>query len=259
MIIDTHSHVYLAEFSKDRKEMIQRARDVGVHNILLPNIDTTSISDLDALCTSENGFFYGMMGMHPGSVKASYKKELAIIKTRLFEGKYCGVGEIGIDLYWDKTFLKEQIEVFRAQIEWALELELPIAIHARDSFAEIFKVMNPFKNSDLKGVFHCFSGSDKEMQEALSFNNFMLGIGGVVTFKNSGLDKTIVNAPLERIVLETDSPYLAPVPNRGKRNEPSYIRLVAEKLAIIKGVEIEEIEKTTTDNAIELFKLSLND
>lgn len=259
MLIDTHSHVYLSDFDEDRIGMIKRAIDQGVGKILLPNIDVSTIKNMDALVHSNQEIFYGMMGLHPGSVKSSYLEELEIIKKRLFNGNYCGVGEIGIDLYWDKTHVKEQIKAFVIQIEWALELNLPIVIHARDSFKEIFEAMNPYKNTALKGVFHCFSGSKEEMEEALTYKNFMLGIGGVLTFKNSGLDKIIVDAPMQRLILETDSPYLAPVPYRGKRNEPSYIRLVAEKLAEIKGETIETVEMITSNNAFELFKLNNDD
>ncbi len=259
MLIDTHSHVYLSEFKEDRIEMIERAIEEGVDKILLPNIDASTIKDLDSLCLADKRTFRGMMGLHPGSVKSSFKEDLSLIKESLFNGNYCAVGEIGIDLYWDKSFIKEQIIAFTTQIEWALELDLPIAIHARDSFNEIFEAMSPYKGSALKGVFHCFTGGAPELKEALSFDNFMLGIGGVLTFKNSGLDKTIAEAPLDRLVLETDSPYLAPVPYRGKRNEPSYIRLIAEKLAIVKGESIVSIERITSANAMDLFNIRMDD
>jgi len=259
MLIDTHSHVYLSDFDEDRIVMIKRALDQGVEKILLPNIDVSTIKSLDALYASNKKVFDAMMGLHPGSVKSEYKDDLTFIKKRLTKGSYCGIGEIGIDLYWDKTHVKEQIKAFVTQIEWALEFDLPIVIHARDSFKETFDAMIPFKESALKGVFHCFTGEKQEMVEALSFKNFMLGIGGVLTFKNSGLDKTIVDAPLDRLVLETDSPYLAPAPHRGKRNEPSYIRLVAEKLAETKKETIKSIENSTTANAVKLFDLKFDD
>jgi TatD DNase family protein len=259
MLIDTHSHVYLSDFENDRDEMIVRAKEKGVSKILLPNIDLASINELNILCHPSNPMFKGMMGLHPGSVNKNYKKDLARIKEELFKGNYCAVGEIGIDLYWDRTFISEQIEAFKMQIDWAIELNLPIAIHARDSFSEIIKVLSLYKDTSLTGVFHCFSGSKEEMDKALSFNGFMLGIGGVLTFKNSGLDKIIDAAPLDRIVLETDAPYLAPVPFRGKRNEPSYIHIVAAKLAEIKGLSIEEIEEVTSANAIKLFNLDQNE
>lgn len=259
MLIDTHSHVYLSDFDEDRIVMIKRALDEGVKKILLPNIDVSTIKSLDALVSSDKEVFSGMMGLHPGSVKSEYKEDLEVIKKRLFNGNYCAIGEIGIDLYWDKTHVKEQVKAFVAQIEWALELNLPIVIHARDSFKEIFDAMRPYKETSLKGVFHCFSGNKQDMEEALSFSNFLLGIGGVLTFKNSGLDKIIIDAPLDRLVLETDSPYLAPAPYRGKRNEPSYIRMVAEKLADIKDETIDTIENITSKNAADLFALKIND
>ncbi len=255
MLIDTHSHVYLSEFDKDREEMTSRAVAEGVKHILLPNIDISTIESLNSLTKPNNGLYKGMMGLHPGSVKADFEEELAVIKKELFSASYSAVGEIGIDLYWDKTFIKEQLSAFDQQIKWALELDLPIVIHARDSFSEIVEVLDQYRNSKLRGVFHCFSGGEEELTIALSFENFMLGIGGVLTFKNSGLDKTIATAPLDRIVLETDAPYLSPVPYRGKRNEPSYIRLVAEKLADIKREKIEVIEDITSQNAIKLFNL----
>lgn len=255
MLIDTHSHVYLSEFDEDRKEMTSRAVAENVNYILLPNIDVSTIESLNSLTKSNSRLYKGMMGLHPGSVKADFEKELAIIKKKLYSSSYCAVGEIGIDLYWDKTFINEQISAFDQQIKWALELDLPIVIHARDSFSEIIEVLDQYRNSKLRGVFHCFSGGEEELAKALSFENFMLGIGGVLTFKNSGLDKTIANAPLDRIVLETDAPYLSPVPYRGKRNEPSYIKRVAEKLADVKREKIEVIEDITSQNAIKLFNL----
>lgn len=255
MYIDTHSHVYLVEFDVDRKEITERALSNGVQNILLPNIDPSTIESLKNCIKSNNSVYRGMMGLHPGSVKEDYKSSLELIKTELYGGDYIAVGEIGIDLYWDKTFIKEQIIVFRTQIEWALDLNLPIAIHARDSFQEILNVLVEYKTSALSGVFHCFSGGESEVEKALEFDNFYLGIGGVLTFKNAGLDKIIERAPLDRLILETDAPYLTPVPYRGKRNEPSYIPLIANKLAEVKGESIENIEKITTANAKQLFNL----
>ena len=259
MLIDTHSHVYLSEFGVDAKEMLERARSESIKHILLPNIDSSTIDSLKKLCESNDIIFKGMMGLHPGSVKEDFEKELQTIKNELYSGKYIAVGEIGIDLYWDKTFLKEQIIAFKEQIAWALDLNLPIVIHARDSFYEIFEVLEEYKDTQLRGVFHCFSGGPDELERALSFSNFMIGIGGVLTFKNSGLDKTIVNASLDRLVLETDAPYLSPVPHRGKRNEPAYIRFVANKLAEIKGEDVALIEKVTSENASRLFNISINE
>ena len=255
MLIDTHSHVYLADFEEDREEVISRAIENGVDKILLPNIDIASINDLKTLCSYSPSLFKGMMGLHPGSVNKNYHNDLLRIKEELFKGDYIAVGEIGIDLYWDRTFIKEQIESFKTQIEWALELNLPIAIHARDSFQEIFKVLDEYRNSELKGVFHCFSGSLPEAEKALSYSGFMLGIGGVLTFKNSGLDKVIEGLSLDRLILETDAPYLAPVPFRGKRNEPSYLKMIVAKLAEIKALSVDEIAAITSSNARKLFDL----
>lgn len=255
MYIDTHSHVYLKEFDADRKEITDRAIENKVHSILLPNIDATTIDSLKNCVALDNSVYKGMMGLHPGSVDEDFKSKLSIIKEELFTGNYIAVGEIGIDLYWDKTFIKEQIICFKEQIEWALELNLPIAIHARDSFQEIIDVLEKYKTSSLKGVFHCFSGNEEDLKKALSFSNFYLGIGGVLTFKNSGLDKIIEKAPLDRLILETDAPYLTPTPYRGKRNEPSYIPLIANKLSEVKGESIDSIERITTENAKQLFNL----
>ena len=256
MLIDTHSHVYLADFEEDREEVISRAIESGVDKILLPNIDIASINDLKTLCTYSPSLFKGMMGLHPGSVNKNYQSDLLRIKEELFKGDYIAVGEIGIDLYWDRTFVNEQIESFKTQIEWALSLNLPIAIHARDSFQEIFNVLDEYSDRDLKGVFHCFSGSLPEAEKALSYTGFMLGIGGVLTFKNSGLDKVIEEVSMDRLILETDAPYLAPVPFRGKRNEPSYLKLIADKLAQVKGISIDEVATVTSKNARKLFDLN---
>ena len=255
MYIDTHTHIYLEDFDDDRDVMMARAFSNGVGKILLPNIDSSTIGRLKNCIDIDHVVYKGMMGLHPGSIKGNFKEELSIIKKELFKGNYIAVGEIGIDLYWDKTFIQEQKIAFKTQIEWALELDLPIVIHARDSFPEIFELLNDYKGSALKGVFHCFSGDEDQLREALSFENFMLGIGGVVTFKNGGLDKIIDIAPIERLVLETDAPYLTPAPHRGKRNEPSYIPLIANKLAETIGKPIEVIEKITTQNALQLFNL----
>lgn len=255
MFIDTHAHVYLSEFDADRETVLTNSLHAGVERILLPNIDAATIPLLRK-CTEANPTVYkGMMGLHPGSVKEDYASQLEKIKEELYANSYIAVGEIGIDLYWDKTYFKEQLIAFGKQIEWALDLDLPIVIHARDSFQEIAEVLEGYRDTKLKGIFHCFSGDSEQMKKALSFDNFLLGIGGVLTFKNGGLDKIIHEAPLDRLVLETDSPYLAPAPNRGKRNEPAYIKIVAEKLASILELPLDLIEKTTTQNALQMFNL----
>lgn len=259
MFIDTHSHVYLSEFDADRERVLKNSMDAGVKRILLPNIDVSTIPLLKKLSETNPDIYKGMMGLHPGSVKADYKTQLDVIKRELYSNPYIAVGEIGIDLYWDKTFIKEQIIAFEEQIQWALELNLPIVIHARDSFQEISEVLEAYRNTKLKGVFHCFSGDSEQMEKALSFDNFLLGIGGVLTFKNGGLDKIIHEAPLNRLVLETDSPYLAPAPYRGKRNEPAYLKIVAEKLASVLDLPIDRIEESTTQNALQLFNLAAHE
>lgn len=256
MLIDTHAHLYLKEFDTDRQEIISAAKRTGVSKILLPNIDSSTIVALNAICQQNPNYCYPMMGLHPGSVKKNFEEELKTIKKELDNGKYIAIGEIGIDLYWDQTLLKEQIDVFEMQIDWAKELGLPIVIHARDSFNEIFEVMDKKNDEKLCGVFHCFTGGTKEVEKILSYNNFLFGLGGILTFKNSGLDKIASNIPLSKIILETDAPYLSPDPFRGKRNQSAYVNLVAEKLAKIKGVSTRKVIEQTGKNAIELFDLN---
>ncbi|MCH2214986.1 MAG: TatD family hydrolase [Flavobacteriales bacterium] len=255
-IIDTHSHMYLEQFDSDRDECMKRALDQGVALTLLPNIDSASIASLKQTVKDYSHQCMGMMGLHPCSVKSDFQKELAIIKDELIKGKYVAVGETGIDLYWDKSTLDIQIEAFKEQIEWSKQLNLPIVIHARDSFQEIFDVLDEVHTSKLRGVFHCFSGSVEQAKKALSYNGFYLGIGGVATFKNSGLDKVLTEIGTERLMLETDAPYLTPHPFRGKRNETAYTKIVAEKLSSIFKMEIGEIADITNINAIKLFNLS---
>lgn len=256
MLIDTHAHLYLKEFDIDRQQIIEEAQKSDVNKILLPNIDSSTIKDLNNMCKQYPNICYPMMGLHPGSVNEGYSKELGIIKDEIGARDYIGIGEIGIDLYWDRTFLKEQIEAFKIQIEWAKELKLPIVIHARDSFKEIFQVLDEKIGNNLSGVFHCFTGELDEVEKILGYKNFMFGIGGILTFKNAGLDKTVKQIPLNKIILETDAPYLAPVPFRGKRNQSSYVFYVAEKLAEIKEVTLSQIIEESGKNATELFKLS---
>ncbi|MGB1033090.1 MAG: TatD family hydrolase, partial [Flavobacteriales bacterium] len=214
ILIDTHTHLFVDAFDEDRSEMLARAREEGVSHFLLPNIDVESIDRLKNLIASETDC-YGMMGLHPCSVKGNYKEALEVIRKELETGEYLAVGEIGIDLYWDKTFLKEQQEALRTQCEWAKELKLPIVIHARDSFDEIFEVIDEVNDESLRGVFHCFTGTEQQAKKILSYGGFKMGLGGVLTFKKSGLDQVVNQFPLEHFVLETDSPYLAPTPHRG--------------------------------------------
>lgn len=251
-LVDTHTHLYLDQFDVDRDKVITAAVERGVQKMLLPNIDSNSIEGLNALCEKYPQHCFPMMGLHPTSVKENYEEELQIIEKELRTGKYIAAGEIGIDLYWDKTFEKEQKDALRRQIDLAKELEVPIVIHQRDSFEVIFSVMDNMDTTDLRGVFHCFTGNTEQANKITGMG-FKLGIGGVLTFKNSKLDETLKNIDLKHLILETDSPFLAPVPYRGKRNESAYVYLVARKLAEVKAIDIEEVADVTTNNAYELF------
>lgn len=255
MFIDTHSHLFSEKFDEDRSDAILRAKQNGVDQILLPNIDLDSIELMHQLEDSDPAFFKSMMGMHPCYVTKNYPSELQITKDWFSKRKYCAVGEIGIDLYWEKTLQKEQEAAFRSQLQLAKELKLPVVIHARDSFAEIFKIVADENDESLTGVFHCFIGGIEEANKIMSFGGFKMGLGGVLTFKNSGLDKTVSSIPLEEFILETDSPYLAPTPNRGKRNESSFLLNVAEKLAEVKEVSLKTVGEITSKNAVDLFNL----
>jgi len=249
---DTHTHLYLDAFDADRDLMINRAFGQGIGYMLLPNINSQSIAPMLGLCDKYPENIFPMMGLHPTDVNADYKNELEIVETWLSKRKFYAVGEIGIDLYWDKTFVEEQKIALKAQIALAKKHRLPIVLHSRDSFNEIFEVITETIDENLTGVFHCFTGNRQQAEKIIGWG-FKLGIGGVLTFKNSGLDKAIADIPLQQIILETDSPFLAPNPYRGKRNESSYLRLVAEKLAEIKQTDIAEIAAITTKNAIDLF------
>jgi len=251
-LIDTHSHIYLPEFETDREEMLQRAEKEGVRKILMPAIDTETHESMLALEFQHPEVCIAMMGVHPCSVKSNYREELKAAKAYLENRPFIAIGEIGLDFYWDKTFVAEQYLVFHEQIEWALEFDIPIVIHSRESVDECIRVVSEHQKGKLKGVFHCFSGNDKQAQQIIDLG-FYLGIGGVVTFKNSGLDKVMEKVSLEYVVLETDAPYLAPVPFRGKRNEPSYLKYVTEKLALIKNISQEVVAQITTANAEKLF------
>jgi len=253
--IDTHSHIYLPDFNNDRTEVISNALKGGVNKILLPNIDSDSIDSMLGLCRAFPENCYPMMGLHPTSVKENVEAELTIVEKLLRDNSFIAIGEIGIDLYWDKTFLQEQEEAFRFQLALAKKHKLPIVIHSRDSFVELFRLLDQLNTPDLQGVFHCFTGTEAQAKKIVNEYGFKLGIGGVLTFKNSGLAEQIKNIGLEHLILETDAPYLAPLPHRGKRNQPAYIPIIAQKLADAKGVSIEKIAEVTTQNAIELFNL----
>ena len=256
-MIDTHSHMYSEQFDKDRTEALARARAEGVDYILLPNIDVDSIDAMHELSQRDKGCI-PMMGLHPCSIDADYTVKLKRIGLELFQGnqKYIAVGEIGIDLYWDRSFIEQQKAAFRIQINWAKELALPIVIHARDSMAEILEILDDENSSELRGVFHCFSGTSDDAERIMSYGGFQFGIGGVVTFKNSSLPKVLKSIPLDHILLETDAPYLAPMPFRGKRNESAYLSYIADKLSDIYECPVAKIKKVTTTNSEALFQLS---
>ena len=253
-LIDTHSHIYLPEFDQDKLSMLERAEKEGVRKILLPAIDSTTHESMLQMEAEASLACLAMMGVHPCSVKENFREELKIARDYLEKKSFIAVGEIGLDFYWDKTFTNNQYLAFHEQIEWALHFNIPIVIHSRNSTDECINVVAGHQKGDLKGVFHCFSGDADQAQKIIDLG-FYLGIGGVVTFKNSGLDKVLEHINLENIVLETDAPYLAPVPFRGKRNEPAYLKYVLEKLAQIKSKSAEEIASVTGKNAEELFRI----
>jgi TatD DNase family protein len=253
-MIDTHTHLYSKDFDEDRDEVILNAINSGIEKLFLPNIDLDSIEGMQALAEKYPNNCFQMMGLHPCSVDTSYKEVLSKMKTHLDTNKYIAIGEIGMDLYWDKTLQNEQADALKIQVEWAKEMKLPIVIHVRDAFDELFEVLNPLNDDDLTGVFHCFTGNIEQANTALNYGGFKLGLGGVLTFKNSGLDKVVEQLDMQHFVLETDSPYLAPTPYRGKRNESKYVNLVAEKLASIKQIGLDEIDRITTKNALDVFK-----
>lgn len=252
IVTDTHTHLYSEAFDADRKEIIERAIDNKIERMFVPAIDSTYTQAMHDLEAAYPEHIFLMAGVHPTHVKENYKEELLHVEELLVKRSYVAIGEIGMDLYWDKSFLKEQQEAFRFQIQLAKKYKLPIVIHCRDAFDETFEILEQEKGQDLFGIFHCFTGTYEQAQQALSYN-MKLGIGGVVTFKNGKIDQFINKIDLKRIVLETDSPYLAPKPYRGKRNETSYIIKVAEKLAELYGVSLQEIVTVTTENSKQVF------
>ena len=251
-ITDTHTHLYSEEFDMDRNEMMQRAINNGVTRFFIPAIDSNYIQKMYALESDYPNNVFLMMGLHPTHVKDNYLDELQMVEQELATRKFVAIGEIGIDLYWDKTHLKEQQIAFRRQIQLAKKYKLPIVIHCREAFDEIFEILEEEKSADLFGIFHCFSGTHEQALQAISYN-MKLGIGGVVTFKNGKIDQFINQIDLKHLVLETDSPYLAPIPFRGKRNESSYIVNVVDKLASLFGLSSEEIALKTTENSKAIF------
>lgn len=253
-LIDTHSHLFLEEFSEDLPQVIERARSAGITHIFMPNIDSTTIDSMLSVCNAYKDYCFPMIGLHPTSVNADYEKELEIVARELKSfNKYIAIGEIGMDLYWDKTFLKEQQIALDKQINWALEYDLPVVIHCRDAFDYIYNVLEPYKNTSLKGIFHSFTGTDDEAARILEFSGFLIGINGVVTFKKSRLPEVLTKIPLEKIVLETDSPYLTPVPNRGKRNESAYVKDTLMKISEIYRMSPETVGSVTSENALKVF------
>jgi TatD DNase family protein len=252
IITDTHTHLYSEEFDQDRNEMIQRAIDAGVTRFFIPAIDSTCTEVMYELEKNYPDHVFLMMGLHPTYVKDNYLEELQHVENELAKRKFYAIGEIGIDLYWDKTHLPQQQIAFRTQIQWAKKYKLPIVIHCREAFDEIFDILEEEKSPELFGIFHCFSGTYEQALRAISYN-MKLGIGGVVTFKNGKIDQFLNQIDLKHIVLETDSPYLAPIPYRGKRNESSYLINVLDKLSQIYGLSADEIARITTENSKVIF------
>ena len=255
-IVDTHSHLFTEEFVDDLPEVIARARQAGVSRIYMPNIDASTIEPLMCACSAFEGYCFPMLGLHPTSVGKGFQAELEVLKPLLDnpEHPFVAIGEVGLDLYWDKTFRHEQEEALRQQIAWALEYDLPLVIHCREAFDELYDVMCDYRHTSLRGIFHSFTGTAEDASRLLSFEGFMLGINGVLTFKKSTLPGVLTNVPLERLVLETDSPYLAPVPHRGKRNESAYIQYTLAHLASVYGLSVEEVATITTNNAKKVFE-----
>lgn len=254
-LIDTHAHLYSSEFSSDIDSVIQNAKDEGVKQILFPAIDSKNYSNMVNLEEKHPLMIKSMIGLHPCDVKEDFESELKFVRQKLKERKFIGIGEIGLDFYWDKTHYKEQILAFEEQITLAKDQQLPIAIHCRASMSETLKIVSEHKDDSLRGVFHCFSGDEEQALFITGKMDFFLGIGGVITFKNSNLSEVLKNIPLEKIVLETDAPYLSPVPFRGKRNESSYLKYIAHKLAEVYNCSIEKIANQTFENSVNLFNL----
>lgn len=254
LLIDTHLHLYAEEFDTDRDIVVESAIKAGVKKLILPNIDNSSLQGLDELAAKYPAICFPMMGLHPCYVKDNFKDELDLIQDKLFNGNYIGVGEIGMDKYWDLAHVIEQEIALKIQLEWANELKLPVALHTRNCTREVIDIVRDLKLQNLSGIFHCFGGSLDEAKEIIDLG-FYLGIGGTVSFKNAGVDKIISEIDLKHIVLETDSPYLAPMPFRGKRNEPSYTVHIAEKISTIKNCSTAEVAQITTENAQKLFRI----
>jgi len=263
--IDTHTHLFSSQFENDIQKVVEDSISSCVTKFFIPHIDSESTEAFYKLCHAFPNIMYPLMGVHPSSINQDYVKELnhvfnqfEKVKELIPQQKFFGVGEIGIDLYWDKTYLKQQQDAFEQQLLFAKDRKLPIIIHARESFNEIFEIVDKHIDENLSGVFHCFTGNLEQANHIINYKTFKMGIGGVLTFKKSGLDKVVEQIDLSHLVLETDSPYLAPTPYRGKRNMSSYIPIIAQKLAEIKGISLEQIAEITTKNAIDIFKLNEN-
>ena len=253
MLIDTHSHLYADQFKNDSDAMMQRAFDAGVETVFLPAIDSETHEKMLAFEKKYAGHSHAMMGLHPCSVNSDFENELKIVENYLAERPFCAIGEIGIDLFWDKTFVEQQRKAFIRQMHYAEDLKIPIVIHSRESMDIVLDILSENPWYSQRGILHCFTGNTEQAQRTIDLG-FYLGIGGVLTYKNSGLDVVVEKIPLEWLVLETDAPYLSPVPFRGKRNETSYVRYVAQKIADIKGIGLEEVARITTQNALQIFK-----
>ncbi len=249
---DSHAHIYLEEFDHDRGDALQRCRTSGVERIYMPNIDHTSIDGMLEVEATHPEFCIPMMGLHPCSVKKDFEKELYLVESWLGRRRFAAIGEMGTDLYWDKTFWGQQQEAFIIQVQWAKQYELPIVIHCRDSIDETILLLEKHCDKNLRGVFHCFTGTKAQAERIVKLG-FYIGLGGVATFKNGGLDQVIPDIDTSHILLETDSPYLSPVPHRGKRNEPSYIPLIGARVAALKGIPVEDVQSITTSNVQKLF------
>lgn len=255
-MIDTHTHLYLEAFDTDRQEAVERAIKAGVQLMLLPNIDSSTTASMMKMAARNPDHCKAMMGLYPGSVKENFEQELRHVEEMLqkHSNSFCAIGEIGLDYYWDTTFKEQQKEALTIQLEWALQYHLPVVLHTRDSFDDLMDIVESYLDRGLSGVFHCFSGHLEQAQKIIGYKNFLMGIGGVLTFKNSGLDNIMAHVGLEHLVLETDSPYLTPAPYRGKRNESSYLPLIAQKLADVKSCTKNELIQQTTKNALKMFR-----
>lgn len=253
-MIDTHAHIYLEQFKNDLPDVIERSREAGMQRIYMPNIDHESIDAMMELEEQYPGFCIATMGLHPCSIDSNFEKELYLVEEWLSKREFVAIGEMGTDLYWDKTFLDQQIEAFRIQASWAKQYKRPIIIHCRESLDMTIDLVEDLKTDELAGVFHCFNGTVQQA-ERIKALGFHIGLGGVSTFKNSGMDQVIPALDLSHVVLETDSPYLSPAPHRGKRNEPAYIKIIAQRVADLKQMSLDDLIQVTTTNANQLFNV----